>query len=183
MRRKSFTELKPEEVLMLAIDVEVVNGDRLRNFSLLFAESSPDAAKLFAGMAAEEDQHRNQLDEIFKERYPNMTKTIGQDDVSEIPEDQDLGVSAGMAFDSLTLKEALETVLHAELQAQDFYDQAARHTDQPELASIYRELGGLEQNHVQWIETRLDELARVGVGTKDMFKDTGRSRRILDDAN
>ena len=88
-----------------------------------------------------------------------------------------------MAFDSLTLKEALETVLHAELQAQDFYDQAARHTDQPELASIYRELGGLEQNHVQWIETRLDELARVGVGTKDMFKDTGRSRRILDDAN
>ncbi len=75
------------------------------------------------------------------------------------PPDQVGGVH--LVFDSMTLKEALETVLHAELQAQDFYRQAARNAEQPDLADLYKELGGFEEHHVQWIETRFDELART----------------------
>ncbi len=161
MPRRSFSDLKPEEVLMVAIDVEVANGDRLRNFAVLFVGRAPDAAKLFAGMAAEEDEHKALLEAIYDKRYPNLPKTVGQDDVLEVIEEHDLGDADHMVFDSMTLKQALECVLHSELQAQDFYRQAARKSDQPELAELFRDLGALEDNHVQWVETRLDELAKL----------------------
>jgi rubrerythrin len=158
MSPRSFSELSPEEILMVAIDIETVNGDRLRNFAEMFADYAPDASELFRGMATEEDQHRQQLEEVYKKRHGDLPKTVGQDDIVEVIEAHDLDDAEHMVFDSMTLKTALESVLQAEFQARDFYLQASREADQSDLAATYKELGEFEQNHVTWIETRLDEL-------------------------
>lgn len=140
---------------MLAIDVEQVNGKRLRNFAGLFADFAPEAAGIFAEMAAEEDQHRNQLESLYMQRYGTIQRTLTQDEVPEVVEAHDLDDAEHLVFDSLSLSRALVIVLAAERQAQDFYRQAAEQAAEPNLQALFRELSGLESNHVQWVEERL----------------------------
>ena len=156
--RGSLNKLSPDEVLMVAIDVEVVNGNRLRDFAARFADTSADTATLFSGMASEEDQHRDQLREIYKQRYGDMPQTVGEDDVHEVIEEPELPEDVGV-FDSLTLRQALEIVLEAEIKAQGFYREAAKKAEDAGLRALFQELEDFEGNHVHWIEARLEALA------------------------
>ena len=156
--RGSLNDLSPDEVLMVAIDVEVVNGNRLRDFAARFADTSADTATLFSGMASEEDQHRDQLQEIYKQRYGDKPQTVGTDDVRESIEELELPDDVGV-FDDLTLRRAIELVLEAELRVQGFYREAAKNAEDAELRLLFKELGEFETNHVQTVEARLEELA------------------------
>lgn len=158
MPPKSFRELTPEQVLMLAIDVEEANGARLRTFADLFADYVPDAADLFAEMAAEEDEHRRQLETAYQQRYGELRRLLAEDDVLEVIEAADLDDAEHQVFDTLSLRRALETVLAAEQQAQAFYRQALENTDEFGLQAIYRELSVFETDHIQGIEARLQAL-------------------------
>ena len=155
MPQKNFDELSPAEVLMVAIDVEEVNGSRLRTFADLFADNSTDAAMTFAKMAVEEDCHRDQLLKVFTERHGNTPRTLGQDDVREVIEAADLPGGELQLFDGLSLRQALQTVLTAELGALSFYQRALAQTDDPELQELFRKLGEFEGDHVAWMEQRI----------------------------
>ena len=143
---------------MLAIDVEQVNGTRLRNFADLFADHSPEAAGVFAEMAAEEDLHRSQLESLHVQQYGTIQRTLAQDEVPEVVEAHDLDDAEHQVFDSLSLRQALETVLAAEHQAQNFYRQALEQTAEPHLQALFRELSSFEGDHAQRIEERLRAL-------------------------
>ncbi len=157
-QRRRVSELRADEVLMLAIDVEVSNGNQLRSFAERFADTSARTATLFAGMASEEDQHRDQLQEIYKQRYGDKPQTVGTDDVRESIEELELPDDVGV-FDDLTLRRAIELVLEAELRVQGFYREAAKNAEDAELRLLFKELGEFETNHVQTVEARLEELA------------------------
>ncbi len=156
MPHKSFDELSPAEVLMVAIDVEEVNGARLRTFADLFADNSSDAATLFAKMAVEEDEHRDQLLHVYTQLYGDKPRTLHQDDVREVIEAHDLPDGELQVFDGLSLRQALETVLAAELGAQSFYRRALTLTDDLDLQDLFRKLGEFEGDHVEWMEKRLN---------------------------
>lgn len=143
---------------MLAIDVEEANGERLRTFADLYSDYAPEVAALLSQLASEEDRHRLQLEETYQRRYGASQRTLGQPDVREVIEAHDLDDAEHLVFDSLSLRRALETVLAVERQARDFYRQAAESAVEPELKSLYQELGGFETSHVQWIEERLKEI-------------------------
>lgn len=160
MPRRRLHELSPEEVLMVAIDVEEVNGTRLRNFAELFADNSSDAAQVFAWMALEEDEHRTELEEVYKQRYGEIRRTLGQDDVRDVIEAHDLPEGELQVFGGLSLRQALEAVLAAELAAQNFYRQALKRTDDPDLQALFRKLGDFEADHVQRMKTRLGALEK-----------------------
>ncbi len=100
---------------MLAIDVEQVNGTRLRNFADLFADLSPEAAWVFAEMAAEEDQHRSQLESLHVQRYGTIQRTLAQDEVPEVVEAHDLDDAEHQIFDSLSLRVGQRTESSLEL--------------------------------------------------------------------
>ncbi len=155
---KNYNELTPEEILMLAIDVEESNGTRLRGFAELFADYAPDAAALFAEMADEEDQHARQLEAAFERRFGELHQAIAEDDVTETVEAHDLDDGEHMVFDDLNLRRALEMVLKAERGAETFYREALAGTSDPELAELFRQLAEFEDGHVQWIESRLAAL-------------------------
>ncbi len=155
MSRRHFRDLRPDEVLMLAIDVEQVNATRLRNFVDMFADYAPEAAGIFAEMAAEEDVHRSQLESLYRQRYGPIQGTLAQDQVPEVVEAHDLDDAEHQIFDSLSVGRALEIVLKAECQAQDFYRLAAEQAGEPHLQALFQELSGLESSHVQRVEERL----------------------------
>ena len=61
-RLRSINELGPEEVLMVAIDVEVANGEKLDGFAEAFSDYAPQVSSLFAEMASFEDDHTRRLE-------------------------------------------------------------------------------------------------------------------------
>ncbi|MCH8043525.1 MAG: ferritin family protein [Planctomycetes bacterium] len=158
MPQQSFSELTAEEVLLLAIDVERSNGIRLRTFSELFVDYAPDAAKLFAEMADEEDEHGRLLEATYKRRFGEAQRTVTEDDVQEVIEAHDLDDGEHLVFDDMNLRRALQIILKAEHQAEAFYRQATRAASDPELEELFRQLAEFEDGHVQWIETRLETL-------------------------
>ena len=158
MPLKSFRELSPQDVLALAINIEEANGTRLRLFAELFADYAPEVAALFAEMAAEEDEHRLQLETQYKQRYGELRQTVAEEDVQEIIEAHDLDDAEHMVFDDLSLRRVLETVLAAEHQAVAFYRQALEGSDDEELGEVYRQLAEFEDEHVQLLEARLAAL-------------------------
>jgi rubrerythrin len=158
MSAKNYNELTPQEILMLAIDVEESNGTRLRTFAELFADYAPDSAALFAEIADEEDQHARQLETAFERRFGELQRTVTEQDVQEVVEAYDLDDGEHLVFDDLNLRRALKIVLAAERRAEDFYRRAVEGATDPELRELYRQLAEFEDGHVQWIEARLASL-------------------------
>ena len=158
MSPMSFRELTPEQVVMLAIDVEEANGNRLRIFSDLFADYAPEAAEIFSEMAAEEDLHRGRLEAVYERRHGELQRTVGEADVRDVIEPHDLDDAEHVVFDSLSVRRALEVVLAAEHQALAFYRQAQENTDERDLRELYRELADFEAVHVRRIQAKLDAL-------------------------
>lgn len=159
-------ELRPEEVLMLAIDVERISGRRLRNFADFFVDHSAEAAGLFAEMAAEVEGHRSRLESLYKQRYGaihtpdqdegrELAEAHGRDDTKH-PESHSL--SLRRTLETLSLRRALETVLDAERHTQDFYQRAVHQFGEADLQALLRELSDLEAVHIQQIEASLNAI-------------------------
>ncbi len=160
MPSKDFSDLTPEEVLALAIDVEVTNGTRLRTYAELFADYAPEPAALFAEMADEEDQHAKQLETVCIRRFGEVRRTVKQGDVADVVEAHELDDGEHLVFDDLSLVRALEIVLKAETDAEAFYRHASEAATDEELKEMFEQLAAFEDGHVQWVEAKLDELGR-----------------------
>ncbi|HJN66116.1 MAG: ferritin family protein [Pirellulales bacterium] len=156
MSRMNFSELTPEEVLMLAIDVEASNGTRLRTFAELFADYTPDVAKLFAEMADEEDEHKGQLEATYERRFGGVPQKVSEEDVPNVIEAFELDDGEQFVFNAMNLRRALQIVLAVEYQAESFYWDACSSTVDPEMRELYRQLAEFENGHMTWIERRLE---------------------------
>lgn len=158
MPNKSFSELTPEEVLMLAIDVEQGSATRLRTFAELFNDYAPEVAGFLAQMAHEEHEHSRQLETGYQQRYGELRRTVTEADVPEIFQPFDIDDAEHMVFDDLSLRRALEALLAIKRQALGFYGQALEKANENELQTLFQEMVAFEADHVQWIEARLDSL-------------------------
>jgi len=57
----------------------------------------------------------------------------------------------------MTLEQALEVGLKAELMAREFYQREAERISDPDLQKLYQELGEFEEDHVRRLEEKLAE--------------------------
>lgn len=158
MSLRDFHTLKPEEVLMLAIDVEDGNRERLSTFAALFADYVPEVAGVLSQMASQEDEHHDRLEKMYQKRYGTLQRMLGEEEVREVVEAHDLDDAEHLVFDSLSLRRVLEAILVVERQAQAFYQRALQSTAEPELRALYQELGDYEDLHIQRVEKMLEEL-------------------------
>lgn len=158
MGLRKITEMSPEEVLMVAVDVEETNGTQLRVFADMFDDYAPEAAALFTEMAAEEDAHKAKLTHIFEERYGKFEQKLTEQDVAEVIEAHDIDDGEHGVFNDLTLRRAFECSLKAEVGAQEFYSNAADRTDVPEVKALFNELANFEDDHVRRLKERIAEL-------------------------
>ena len=73
---RSIRDLKPQEVLSLAIAVESRNAQRYDSFAVLFAGHSDDASSLFIEMRDEELAHQNALQIIYRSRFGGFRSLV-----------------------------------------------------------------------------------------------------------
>jgi rubrerythrin len=78
---KSFAELSESEILALAISSEEEDGRIYADFAEGLREGHPDTAKVFSDMAAEENDHRRLLIDLFVSKFGNHIPLVRRQDV------------------------------------------------------------------------------------------------------
>ena len=144
--------LSPDKLLALAAFGETVAAYRY----LVLSERAAGEAdrRLFAEMADEEQGHKQKLQKILAERYPDA-------DFLLTAEDKELVITGPRLLDvhrEVSFAEALAMMLQTERKVAEFY---ARHCDSianPELQTIFRQLANESAEH----HHRLQELAGEG---------------------
>ena len=80
--RKRFSDLSEMEVLALAISSEEDDAQIYRNWAEFLRRDYEATAAIFDGMAAEEDEHRRRLIELFRARFGEVIPVIRREHVA-----------------------------------------------------------------------------------------------------
>lgn len=143
----------PRAALLRAIQIEARNAAVYESLAQLFEGFEDAVTAIFREMAAEERGHGAELERLYRERFPPVLSPAAEP--AEVIEAPDLEDPEALIFDSVTLEQALETGLHAEEAARDFYRRELPRTSDPELQKMYRELAEFEETHVRLLKEKL----------------------------
>jgi len=148
------------DALDLAVLIEEEARDRYREFAeQLAAHDTPEVADFFARMARIEDRHRAELLERRRTLFGDAPSTVERKHLFDV---EAPGYDGARAF--MGVRQALETVLAAEVKAHDFFDEALPRVKDPELRAFFQELRDEEVHHQLLVKA---ELARCPEKTDD----------------
>jgi rubrerythrin len=162
--RRSFPSLDPQEALHVAIFIEERNAELYHRFAEMFVEfrdsESLEIAGVFWEMAVEEKNHSSILQAKYMEQYGSSRCALTEEDLIEwieVPklEDGDVFAPIREGSTSNVRDRALQVALKAELGAQRYYSGLVEHTPEGPLCQLYRELAGMEDGHVAFIQRKL----------------------------
>ncbi|MDJ1018226.1 MAG: ferritin family protein, partial [Paracoccaceae bacterium] len=118
--RKNFSDLSESEILGLAISSEEDDARIYRGFAERLRSDYPASAKVFEGMALEEDEHRRRLIDRHKVRFGETIPLVRREHVSGFYARRPVWLS-----EQLPLERMRRIAEEMELQAQSFYLAAA----------------------------------------------------------
>ena len=81
-QRRQFRDLSDREILALAISSEEDDARIYRDYAERLRDDFPDTAKVFDGMATEEDGHRQSLIDLFQTRFGPVIPLIRREHVA-----------------------------------------------------------------------------------------------------
>jgi len=164
-RKVLFSALDPQEVLQVAVLIEERNAQLYHRFAELFVEfgdpESLQIAGVFWEMAIEERRHGSLLRAKYSELYGGRSCALSEENLVEfieVPnlEDGDLFADEVCALDN-PRDRALQVALKAEASALHFYSGLAENRQPGPLRRIYQELAQMEDNHVRYLEEKLEQ--------------------------
>lgn len=160
---KTVVELDERELLALAISSEEEDGRVYLDFAEGLREDYPESAKVFLDMAAEENEHRRWLIDLFAQRFGDHIPLVRRQDirgwVRRRPHWQvrALGVGAVRA-----------EARRMEQEAGHFYLQAAGRTTDAAVRKLLGDLADAELRHEQTAaESESKRLPEHAKGTED----------------
>ena len=157
--RKRFSDLSEQEVLALAISSEEDDARIYRQYAEKLRADFPASAKVFDGMAEEEDTHRHRLIELHKKRFGDVIPLIRREHVSGYYARRPVWLVENLGLDRM--REEAEAM---ERQAERFYRMAAERTTDADTRKLLGDLAAAEAGHAdkadQLEEKHLDGDAR-----------------------
>lgn len=153
--KREFKDLRPHEVLALAIDIERANQRRLETFADLFLNRDEEVSLTFRGLALEEDDHRRELEGRYQQYFKDIPCSVEEGEVAGVIEAVDLEDGEHLIFNDLSVLRALELALQAEKAALAFYRQAQASAANPALKALYGELADFEIDHRTALEIKI----------------------------
>ncbi len=157
--RKRFADLSEQEVLALAISSEEDDARIYRQYAEKLRADFPASAKVFDGMAEEEDTHRHRLIELHKKRFGDVIPLIRREHVSGYYARRPVWLVENLGLDRM--REEAEAM---ERQAERFYRMAAERTTDADTRKLLGDLAAAEAGHAdkadQLEEKHLDGDAR-----------------------
>lgn len=140
--RRSFKSLSEQEVLALAISSEEDDMRIYRAYADGLRENFPDSARIFDGMAEEENRHRASLIELHKRRFGNVIPLIRREHVRGYYERKPDWLVRPLPLDKTrTMAEQMES------QAERFYRVAGAATQDADTRKLLGDLANAESRH------------------------------------
>jgi len=170
--RRDFDTLDAREILSLAISAEEEDGRIYSEFSSRLAEQYPGSAAVFDGMAAEEDEHRRRLLDLYIEKFGTRLVPIRREHVRGF-----LPRKPVWLMKTLSIEAVRQQVWEMEEGAYRFYLEAAKSTTDAEIRKLLGTLAKEERKHADAAD-RLDE-ARLGASGREHEKDEAHRQFVL----
>ena len=105
-------------------------------------------------LASEEDKHRQALEKIIKNRFPNSQMKLPMNTIVPIP-------NVSIPDENIPLSEVIDQAIKAELAAQKFYESVAeRINDDHQLIRTLEYFAVMEQAHYTLLEQEKSNLER-----------------------
>jgi len=165
---RAFSELTERDLLALAISSEEEDGRVYSDFAHDLRDDYPDGANMFADMAAEENEHRRQLIDVFAERFGPHIPLVQRQEVRGWVQRKPAWQVRALGMDAVRR--------HVQQDAGRFYQQAASRTSD---ASVRRLLGDLAAAELQHEHTAgAIEQRRLPGGARASEDDNARRRFV-----
>lgn len=142
--RRDFSSLTEREILSLAIAAEEEDGRIYSAFAARLGETYPGSAALFEGMAAEEDEHRRALLDLYVERFGPQLVPIRREHVRGFLARKPIWLQK-----TLTLEQARQQVWEMEEGAYRFYLAAAEQISDAPVRKLLGDLAVAEKGHAK----------------------------------
>ncbi len=147
--RRRFSDLSEQEILALAISSEEDDARIYRSYGEMLRVDFPDSAKVFDGMAVEEDGHRQQLIDLHRSRFGEVIPLIRREHVAGFYARRPVWL-----VENLGLERIRDEAAAMERDAERFYLKAAARTSDAATRKLLGDLAAAEAGH----ETRAGEL-------------------------
>ncbi len=138
--KRRFADLSDKEILALAISSEEEDSRIYRAYAETLRADYPGSAAVFDGMAAEEDQHRRWLLDLYKRRYGDVVIPLHREHVSDFYTRRPVWL-----IENLGLERIRQEVADMEREAEEFYMAAAAkglQSGNPQAPGATRPSGG-----------------------------------------
>jgi erythrin-vacuolar iron transport family protein len=140
--RRSFDDLSPQEILSLAILAEEEDGRIYAAYAQNLRANYPASAAVFDGMAAEENEHRRRLIDLYQRRFGDTIIPIRREHVEGFYERKPLWLVQSLGLDKVRAEAAdMERLAHT------FYIAAAGRSADPETRKLLGDLAAAEAKH------------------------------------
>jgi len=149
--KRRFADLSEQEVLALAISAEEDDGRIYLTYAQHLRAEYPQSAKIFEGMAKEEDVHRQRLIDLHQERFGDVIPLIRREHVAGFYHRKPTWL-----IQNLGIERIREEAAEMERSAHQFYIKAAKQTSDATTRKLLGELALAEAGHEKAAE-RLEE--------------------------
>lgn len=140
--RKRFSDLSEQEILALAISSEEDDARIYRQYAEGLRAEFPSSAKIFDGMAEEEDHHRHLLIELHKKRFGDVIPLIRREHVSGYYARRPVWLVENLSLERIRAEaEAMER------DAERYYRKAAERTSDADTRKLLGDLAAAEAGH------------------------------------
>ncbi len=140
--RRDFASLDEREILSLAVAAEEEDGAIYAEIAERLAGRYPATAKVFEGMAAEEDGHRRRLLDLYVQKFGTRLVPIRREQVRGFLERKPIWLMEVMRLDAVR-----QLAFEMETAAQHFYTAAAARSTDASVRKLLGDLAVEERQH------------------------------------
>ncbi|HEY8593620.1 MAG TPA: ferritin family protein [Devosiaceae bacterium] len=158
--KRDFASLSEKEILSLAVAAEEEDGRIYAAYADRVRENYPASAKVFEGMAQEEDEHRRRLLDLYVEKFGDKLIPIRREHVRGFFTRKPVWL-----MENLPIETVRQQVWEMEEGAYRFYVEAAKRTTDASIRKLLGDLAMQEANHKHAAD-RLEE-EHLDADTKD----------------
>jgi rubrerythrin len=166
--RRDFSSLNAREILSLAVAAEEEDGRIYATYAEKLRAHYPATAKIFEGMAEEEDGHRRRLLDLYVEKFGRQLVPIRREHVRGFMIRRPLWLGEIVNLDSVR-----QQSFEMEEQAYRFYTEAVKQTTDVEIRKLLGDLAMEEKAH----EHAADALEEEHLGAEAVDAESKEARR------
>jgi erythrin-vacuolar iron transport family protein len=149
--------LTERELLALAISLEEEHGRIYADYADGLRQDFPASAHLFQEMAEEENEHRRQLIELYREKFGEHIPLVRRHDVRGFLTHEPLWIVRPLGLDKV--RKQAETI---ELETRRFYERALARTTDAGIRKLLGDLAAAEREHIDRAQKLSQELLTGG---------------------